>query len=91
MSTIEMNNIYQISDGVKSRKESFGLLIVSKTTPAMSLNHDAKAVWDLIDGVNTVSEIVTILAQQYESNDIQDNVIEILNGFLQINLITQKQ
>ncbi|TCX53567.1 PqqD family protein [Dehalobacter sp. 14DCB1] len=90
MSTIEMNNIYQISEGVKSREESFGLLIVSKTTPAMSLNHDAKAVWELIDGVKTVSEIVTIVAQQYEGNDVKDNVVEILNGFLQIKLITQK-
>lgn len=91
MNTIEINNIYRISDGVKSREESFGLLLVSKTTPAMSLNHDAKDVWNLIDGVKTVSEIVKILEQQYESNDVHDNIIEILNGFLQINLITQKQ
>lgn len=90
MSTIEMNDVCQISEGVKSREESFGLLIVSKTTPAMSLNHDAKTVWELIDGVKTVSEIIAIIAQKYESNDVQDNVVEILNGFLQIKLITQK-
>ncbi|MFZ2257805.1 MAG: PqqD family protein [Clostridiaceae bacterium] len=90
MSTIEMNDIYQISEGVKSREESFGLLIVSKTTPAMSLNHDAKTVWELIDGVKNVSDIITLVAQKYESNDVQDNVVEILNGFLQIKLITQK-
>ncbi len=91
MSAIEMNNVYQISEGVKSRDESFGLLIVSKTTPAMSLNHDAKAVWELIYGVKNVSEIVTIIAHQYDSNNVKDNVIEILNGSLQIKLITQKQ
>jgi len=89
--TIEKNKIYRISEGVKSREESFGLLIVSKTTPAMSLNHDAKVVWELIDGVKTVSEIVKIVAQQYEaSNNVKDNLVEILNGFLQIKLITQK-
>jgi len=90
MSTIEMNDIYQISEGVKSREESFGLLIVSKTTPAMCLNHDAKTVWELIDGVKNVFDIITLVSQKYESNKVQDNVVEILNGFLQIKLITQK-
>lgn len=90
MKALEKSCIYRISEGVKSREESFGLLIVSRKAPAMSLNNDAKTVWNLIDGERTVSDIIASISDQYVNGDVEERVLEIMNGFLRIELITTK-
>mgnify|MGYP001497917794 CR=1 FL=1 len=79
--------VYKIANGVRAREESFGLLIVSKTTPALSLNPDGKNVWSLIDGSNTVNDIINKVAGQYQSNSVEEKVIKLLEGFESLKLI----
>lgn len=79
--------IYKIADGVRTREEHFGLLIVSKTTPALSLNYDGKVVWELIDGKNTVEDIINKISKSYQSNSIEEKVEQLLEGFENLKLI----
>lgn len=86
---ISKDMVFCISKGVKTRKEDFGLLIVSKTTPAMSLNDDAMAVWELCNGINTVDDIIKAINEGYQSDSIDELVIKALAGFLKLGLIKQ--
>lgn len=79
--------VYKLVEGVKAREESFGLLIVSKSTPALSLNEDGKNVWTMINGENTVKEIIDELSKQYKADSVRDKVIELVEGFEKLNLI----
>ena len=85
---LELSNIFKIAEGVRARNEDFGLLIVSKTTPAMSVNMDGKFVWELIDGKNSLSDIISKVNEEYELKDVKKNVCAIIDGFLQLNLIS---
>lgn len=87
MSELTKENILKIANNVKVREEDFGLLIVSKTTPALSLNFDGKDVWDKIDGQRTVSQIIEELSKDYNSDVLETKTMELLNGFLQLNLV----
>lgn len=60
--------VYRLANGVKAREESFGLLIVSKSTPALSLNEDGKIVWMMIDGKNSVKNIIDEISKKYNSH-----------------------
>ncbi|MDT8716078.1 PqqD family peptide modification chaperone [Clostridium sp. 19966] len=91
MNCIDKNLLLKVADGVRAREEEFGLLIVSKTTPAMSLNMDSKFVWNLIDGINTVGNIIDKVKVEYEADDVEENVYAILNGFMQLKLVHQAE
>lgn len=84
---IDNNTVYKLSNGVKAREESFGLLIVSKTTPALSLNHDGKEVWTMINGENTVNDIISFISKQYTSVSVEEKVHKLLEGFEDLGLI----
>lgn len=86
---ITKDMVFNITDGVKARKEYFGLLVVSKTTPAMSLNDDAMAVWELCNGVNTVDDIFKAINEVYQDDGIDESVIKALESFLKLGLIKQ--
>lgn len=79
--------IYRFVEGVKSREEKFGLLIVSKTTPALSLNKDGQFVWMLINGENTVKDIINEISKRYKSDSVREKVIKLLKGFEKLKLI----
>lgn len=79
--------VYKLVEGVKAREESFGLLIVSKSTPALSLNKDGKAVWMMINGENSVKDIIDEVSKQYNSESVRGKVIELMEGFEKLNLI----
>lgn len=87
MDSINKNLVLNVSEGVRAREEEFGLLVVSKTTPAMSLNMDSKFVWNLIDGVNTVGNIIDGVKDEYKTDNVEENVYAILNGFMQLKLV----
>ena len=89
MATLERTTILKIAEGVKAREESFGLLVVSKTAPAMSLNLDSKFVWELINGQNTIAEIHEAVSKKYRSDKIEENVNKILEGFLKLGLVSE--
>ena len=84
---MNLNAIYRISDGVCTREENFGLLVVSKTTPALALNEDTKVVWNLIDGKTTCENIISAVKTQYNKSDIDSKIIEIFDTFIKIGLI----
>ena len=84
---MNLNEIYRISDGVRTRKEDFGLLVISKTTPALALNDDMKIVWNLIDGKTTCKDILSAVRTQYTGSDIDSKFIEIFDTLIKIGLI----
>ena len=84
---INNTSVYKIANGVKAREESFGLLIVSKTTPALSLNHDGKEVWMMINGQNTVNDIIAFISKQYVTASVEEKVHKLLEGFENLGLI----
>ena len=73
--------VYRLVEGVKAREESFGLLIVSKSTPALSLNEDGKVVWELINGKNSVNDMIDEVSKQYDKVSVREKVIELVEGF----------
>lgn len=79
--------VYRLVEGVKAREESFGLLIVSKSTPALSLNEDGKVVWALINGKNSVKDMINEVSKQYDKDSVREKVIELVEGFEKLNLI----
>ena len=81
------DEIYRISDGVRARKEDFGLLVVSKSTPALALNEDMAVVWELIDGEATFGKILSIVKTQYTGSDIDYKVAEIFGTLIKVGLI----
>lgn len=87
--TIKKDMIFTFSDGVKAREEDFGLLVVSKSTPALSLNNDSKSVWNLIDGKNTVSDIIELLRKEYKEENLEDLLFQTLETLLRLNLIKE--
>lgn len=85
---MKLNDIYRIAEGVKARDEDFGLLVVSKTTPALALNDDMKTVWELIDGQNTCGQIISAVKTQYaESSHVESKLAEIFDALIQTGLI----
>ena len=88
MDTIKEGNIFKKDSTARTRKETFGILIVSKNAPAIALNEDAKIVWDLIDGTNTVGDIISNVVKEYDkSEDVKIKVIETIKGLVKANLI----
>ena len=79
--------VYRLVEGVKAREESFGLLIVSKSTPALSLNKDGKVVWNLIDGKNSVKDIINEVSKKFDADSVRNKVIELVEGLEKLNLI----
>lgn len=79
--------VYRLVEGVKAREESFGLLIVSKSTPALSLNEDGKVIWALINGKNSVKDMIDEVSKQYNIASVREKVIELVEGFEKLNLI----
>lgn len=84
---MNMKTIYRIADGVRSREEDFGLLVVSKTTPALALNEDMKIVWNLIDGKSTVEQILFSIQKLYPKFEVEKKVVDIFNTLIKVGLI----
>ena len=87
--SVSLKRIFKINYGVKTREENFGLLVVSKNTPALSLNEDSAAVLKLCNGTHTVENIIKIISEDYHNDSINNKVIETLEGFLKLGLIKQ--
>ena len=81
------NAIYRISEGVRTREENFGLLVVSKTTPALALNDDMKFVWCLINGKSTCGQILDAVKAQYDETDAEAKVDEMFATLIKVGLI----
>lgn len=77
--------VLEFAEGVKCREESFGLLIISKTTPALSLNEDGKVVYELINGQNSVGNIIEEIKNKFDG-DIEDKVYQLLQSFVDLQI-----
>lgn len=72
---INIESVPTISENVKVRSESFGLLLVSKRTPILALNHDSTIIWNHFDGRKTIGEIAAEISLQMDGNLAQTTEI----------------
>ena len=84
---ITKDMVFSFSEGVKAREEDFGLLVVSKSTPALSLNQDSKFVWNLIDGEKCVSDILSALEKEYQEDGLENLLFQTLESLYNLGLI----
>ena len=89
MEILKNETVYKITEGVRTREESFGLLVVSKQKPALSLNTDSEFVWKLIDGNNTVLDIVKRVLEEFSENNTEKRVETFLCNLLKLGLIEE--
>lgn len=80
--------IPKIKKGVRIRQEEFGALIFTNRTPILSLNQDAFAVWELIDGTRTAENIIKILGKTYsETGKVQSLAKEFITSCVELGLV----
>lgn len=72
MIDIKDNMIPKIADGIKVRKEDFGLLIVSKRTPILTMNEDSTLIWNCINGQTSISQISKTLNDEL-NGEVEEN------------------
>ena len=65
---IKLESVPKISENVKAREETFGLLLVSKRTPILALNKDSMEIWNHFDGKKTVKEIAQDVSSQMNAD-----------------------
>lgn len=90
--TITDSSIPYINEGIKVRKEDFGLLVVSKRTPILTFNKDSVLIWNSIDDTSTVAQIVEKVTQEFEGNEDETRliIIEFLDNCNKLGLIDFK-
>lgn len=86
---VKLTSIPVCADGIKTRNETFGMLLVSKRTPILTLNDDSTSIWQKIDGVRDVSAIVTELKNEYDcpENELEATVISFMDSCYKLGLI----
>lgn len=86
---IELTSIPAYEDGIKTRNENFGLIVISKHTPILTMNYDSTAIWKMIDGERNVSSIISSLQKEYDcpEDEIKQAVIDFLDNCYKIGLI----
>lgn len=86
---VKLTSIPVYVDGIKTRGEDFGMLLVSKRTPILTLNNDSTAIWRKIDGVRNVSAIVSALKKEYDcpDNELEATVLSFLDSCHKLGLI----
>jgi putative mycofactocin binding protein MftB len=89
MEILKGETVYKIADGVRTREESFGLLVISKQTPALSLNKDSEFVWKLIDGNNTILDITKSVLEEFSGDDAEKRIETLLCNLLKLGLIEE--
>lgn len=86
---IELTIVPVYEKGIKTRNEKFGLLVISKHTPILTMNDDSMAIWNLIDGHRNVGSIISSLQKEYDcsAEELKQAVIDFLNNCYKIGLI----
>lgn len=96
MREILPENIYSVSSDLISREIEDTLVIVPLDSGIGKLDEDiyalngtGKAVWDLIDGENSLETIMQKLAEKYHSDPetIKEDVIELIADLLDKGII----
>lgn len=98
MGKIDKNSKYRITGNVVARKIEDEIIIVPLTAgigdaedDLFSLNDTGKALWDYLDGSNSVKEIIDILVENYEGgpDEIGNDVIGFLEELISRNIIEE--
>jgi len=89
MEILKDETVYKIAEGVRTREESFGLLVISKQTPTLSLNKDSEFVWKLIDGNHTILDIIKSVLEEFSGDDAEKRVETLLCNLLKLRLIEE--
>jgi len=83
-------SILKVNSSARTRQESFGIMIASRTAPAMCLNEDAIQIWNLCNGKNTLQIIIDKLTQNFpeeSKKEAEGKIIKVVNTLLNFNLI----
>ena len=86
---IKTTNIPVYAEDIKTRKEKFGMLLVSKRTPILTLNDDSSAIWQKIDGQRDVFSIISELKKEYDcpQKELEFTVLTFLDNCYKLGLI----
>ena len=98
MKNIRMEMILTQSSDVVAREIDGALIIVPLTSgmgdmedDLFSMNETGMAIWNMLDGKNTVQEVVEALAQQYraEPAEIERDVAGIVGELLKRRMLVE--
>ena len=86
---IKLTSIPVYSDGIKTRDEAFGMLLISKRTPILTLNDDSTAIWCKLDGSKDVLTIVSELKNEYDcpESKLEATVLSFLDSCYKLGLV----
>ncbi len=73
--------------GTLLRKEAFGAMVAGGDLPILNLNEEGVQIWERCDGVQTVTEIETLLLKDYQKEGLRERLLTFLqyclkNGFM---------
>ena len=89
MNDLEIMNIKpKPTKGTMMRVEAFGAMLAGGNRPILSLNEDAKEIWEMCNGSRTVAEIEQFFLKEYEAEKLHEKLIEFIkfglsNGLLE--------
>lgn len=66
------------AEGTMMRREQFGAMLAGGNMAILNFNHDALAIWDLIDGIRSVADIETALAKEYKAEDVHRYLMDFM-------------
>jgi hypothetical protein len=98
MKKIRMDVIYSHSSDVVSRQIDGALIIVPLTSgmgdmedDLFSMNNPGTKIWHMLDGKNTLQEVIEALAQQYraEPGEIERDVVGIVTELLKRKMLVE--
>jgi hypothetical protein len=98
--TISINSIYMPSEEIVSREIEGEVIIVPLTggigdmeDELYTLNETGKAIWDLLDGNNSLKDIAENLSAQFEAQqeEIEQDILGLMQELLRRRMIVEKK
>jgi len=99
MKSITKDSYCLPSENIVAREIDGDIIIVPLTSgigamedELYSLNETGKAIWNLLDGENTLEQISRILRKEYNTNEevILNDIIGIVSELVSRNIVLQK-
>lgn len=86
---IKLKNVPVCAESVKTRREDFGMLLVSKRTPILTLNDDSVAIWQKMDGIKDISAIISELRNEYDCSEkeLEETVLSFFDSCHKLGII----
>lgn len=75
----------------RCREEQFGAMLAVGNMPILNLNEDAKKLWDMCDGKNTIAEIENALGEEYEAAELRPRMLEFFSFCFQNGLLIKAE